>query len=349
MNPVANNNTPDPASLTRTQKLAVLMLVLGPDSASSIMKQFDEKELQAVSAEMAKFDIVSYEMQRAVLNDFAQVAVHAGSSVTGGSQVVRATLEKAVGTNKASAIVSRFGGDSDTADFMIPMIESDPRELLNVLKTEQPQTIALIASHLPQSQAKALLNECPSELRDKVIERLASLSPTSIEVMEKIASIINRKLGFKATRAISTTGGLKPAADLLNNLNRDVSKAVLISIEERNPELGKAIRQKMFTFDDMVLLDNAGLQKVMREVDTRDLALSLKKATEPVKAALFGAISKRAAETVKEEISFLNAVKPKEMEAAQQRIVDIVRRLEGEGEIEINRGGEETKSNEVMA
>ena len=339
----------DPATLTRTQKLAVLMLVLGPDSASGIMKQFDERELQSVSAEMAKFDIVSYEIQRAVLQEFTQVAVQAGSSVSGGPQAVRATLEKAVGANKANAIYARLGGDPDTPDFLMPMIQSDPRELFNLLKTEQPQTLALVASHLPQSRAKALLNECPPELRDKVIERLASLSPTPIEVIEKIASIINGKLGFKATRSVQSTGGLKPAADLLNHLNRDISKAVLTSIEERNPELGKAIRQKMFTFDDMTLLDNTGLQKVMREVDTRDLALALKKANEPVKIALYGAISKRAAETVKEEISFLNGVKPKDMEAAQQRIVDIVRRLEGEGELEINRGGEEAKSDEVMA
>jgi flagellar motor switch protein FliG len=269
----------------------------------------------------------------------------AASSVAGGPNVVRATLEKAVGQHRANTIVSRLGGnDQDTPEFLIPMIQAEPRELVNILKPEQPQTIALILSHLPTEHAKALLNECAPDLRDKVVERLASLSPTPIEVIEKVSAIVNAKLGFKATRAVSATGGLKSAADLLNNLNRDMSKTVLTSIEERNPDLGKAIRQKMFTFDDMLLLDNAGMQKVMREVDTRDLALALKKASEPVQKALFSAISKRAAETVKEEISFLQGVKPKDMEAAQQRIVDIVRRLEGEGELEIKRGGVEEEA-----
>jgi flagellar motor switch protein FliG len=143
-------------------------------------------------------------------------------------------------------------------------------------------------------------------------------------------------LGVKPTRAISETGGVKSAATLLNTLDRAMSKTVLTSIEERNPDLSKSIRQRMFIFDDMVKLDAAALQKVMREVDTRDLAVSLKKASYQVKAALLGAISKRAAETVKEEIGFLGNIKQKEIEASQTRIVDIVRRLEGEGEIDLN-------------
>jgi flagellar motor switch protein FliG len=331
-----NENFPSAAALTRVQKLAVLLVMLGPESAAQLLKHFDEKEIEAVAVEMAKVNNISPEIQREVLREFAGVAVQASTTLNGGSEVVRHTLEKAVGQGRAAAIVGRVGGDSHQLAALKPLIEADPRELFNIVKTEQPQTIALIASHLPPEPASAFLNQCPPELRDKVVERLAMLSPTPVEVMEKIIAVISRKLGVKATRGISQTGGVKSAAALLNALDRTVSKTVLTSIEERNPDLSKAIRQKMFTFEDMLRLDQAALQKVMREVDTRDLAVSLKKASEPVKTALLGAISKRAAETVKEEIGFLGSIKAKEIEAAQLRVVDIVRRLESEGEIDLN-------------
>ena len=155
-------------------------------------------------------------------------------------------------------------------------------------------------------------------------------------MIEKIVTIVARKLGVKATRGISETGGVKSAAALLNALERTMSKTVLTSIEERNPDLSKSIRAKMFMFEDIIRLDSAALQKIMREVDTRDLTISLKKASNQVKAALLGSISKRAAETVKEEMAFLGTLKTKEIEASQTRIVDIIRRLEGEGEIDLN-------------
>lgn len=322
--------------LTRTQKLAVLLLMLGPDSAAQVLKSFAESEVEAVAAEMTKFDFISQELQHEVLQDFAGVAIQASTSVRGGADFVRNVLEKAVGQSRASGIAGRVAGDAARLAVLKPLIEADPRELFDLVKTEQPQTLALITSHLPPEAASAFLNQFPPELRDKVIERLATLLPTPIEVIEKIVEVLSPRLGVTPTRGISATGGVKSAATLLNNLEKTISKTVLTSIEERNPDLSKAIRQKMFTFEDMVRLDTTALQKVMREVDTRDLAVSLTKANAPVKAALLGAISKRAAETVKEEMGFLGAIKAKDVEAAQLRVVDIVRRLEGEGEIDLN-------------
>jgi flagellar motor switch protein FliG len=338
-------------SLTRVQKFAVLLLMLGPESAAQILKNCDERELDAVSAEMARFKNVSQQLQAEVLREFAQVAVDAGTAVSGGAEVVRATLEQAVGQARASAIVSRFAANNLTSEIGValrPILEAEPRELFNLIRSEQPQTIALLASHLPAEKASELLGFCPPELRNKIIERLATLAPTPIEVVEKIIAVLSRKLTASPTRALSRTGGLKSAAALLNALKRDTSKTVLTSIEERNPDLGKAIRQKMFTFDDVARLERAALQKILREVDTRDLALSLQKAAEPVKTALLSCISKRAAETVREEISFLGSVKLREVEAAQGRIIEVVRRLESEGEIELN-AGEEAKADEIMA
>ncbi|MEK7781171.1 MAG: flagellar motor switch protein FliG [Verrucomicrobiota bacterium] len=328
-----------PTELTRPQKLAVLLCMLGPDSAAQVLKHFDEREMEGIINEMGKLELISHELQHQVLREFASVAVEASTSVAGGAEIVRLTLEKAVGQSRAASIVGRAGTGGPqpvSSELLRPIIEADSRELFNAVKTEHPQTIALMTSYLPAEKASSFLNQCPVELRDKIIERLAMLQPTPIEVIEKIVAILSRKLGVKPTRAISETGGIKSAATLLNALERTMSKTVLTSIEERNPDLSKSIRAKMFMFEDMVRLDSAALQKVMREVDTRDLAVSLKKASYQVKAALLGAISKRAAETVKEEIGFLGNLKQKEIEAAQTRIVDIVRRLEGEGEIDLN-------------
>ena len=327
-----------PTELTRPQKLAVLLCMLGPDSAAQILKHFAEHEMETIISEMGKLELISHEVQNQVLREFAEVAVQASTSVAGGAEIVRLTLEKAVGQQRAASIVNRNGSGAQpvSTEVLRPVIEADSRELFNAVKTEHPQTIALLTSYLPPERASAFLNQCPVELRDQIVERLATLQPTPIEVIEKIATILSRKLGVKATRAISETGGVKSAATLLNAVDRVMSKTVLTSIEERNPDLSKSIRAKMFTFEDMLRLDNAALQKVMREVDTRDLAVSLKKCSFPVKTAMLGAISKRAAETVKEEMSFLGNLKAKEIEAAQTRIVDIVRRLEGEGEIDLN-------------
>ncbi len=333
------NPSAQKSELTRPQKLAVLLCMLGPDSAAQILKHFEEREMELIVGEMAKLDLISQELQNKVLREFAEVAIQASTSVAGGEEIVRLTLEKAVGQSRAASLVNKNGSGSQSlseSELLEPILNADPRELYNAIKAEHPQTLALLTSHLPPERAAAFLNQCPIELRDKIVERLAMLQPTPIEVIETIARIVGQKLGVKPTRAITETGGVKSAATLLNGLDRAMSKTVLTSIEERNPDLSKSIRAKMFTFEDMTRLDNTALQKVMREVDTRDLAVSLKKASFQVKSALLGAISKRAAETVKEEMSFLGTLKNKEIEAAQMRIVEIVRRLEGEGEIDLN-------------
>ena len=174
-----------------------------------------------------------------------------------------------------------------------------------------------------------------SNQSEEVIERLATLAPTPVEVVEKLVQVLMAKLGAQHSLAPRQSGGVKTAAELLNALDKNVSKVLLMSIEERNPELGQAIRQKMFTFEDVAALDVASLQKILREVDARDLAAALKQSSEKLKTALLGAISKRAAETVKEEIGLMGAVKLRDIEAAQRRIIDVIRRLEGEGEIEL--------------
>lgn len=321
--------------MTRLQKLAALLIILGPESASQILKTLEARELEAVSTEMARLPIITQELRAAILNEMSEVALAASTAVPGGLPFTQTALEKALGAPKAADILDRVSRQRGPSPAVQRMMEMEARHLFNVLREERTSTITMVVSHLRPDKASELLNLLRAEVRAQIIERLATLGPTPVEIVDTIADLLNRRLPGKTAGGLSQTGGVKSAADVLNALNKNLSKTILASLEERNAELGQAIRQKMFIFSDLMLLDTTALQKIMREIDMRDLALALKKADEPLKAKLLSAISKRAAETVNEEISFMGSVKLKEIEAAQARVIEIVRRLENDGEIEI--------------
>lgn len=335
------------AKFTKIQKLAALLIILGPESAAAIMRNLDEHELESVSSEMAKMNLLSHDVQDEILKEFTEVALTATTSLRGGVDYTQAVLEKALGIFKASNVITRVAPARVPVAAMQQIVELEPRQIFNLIKLEQPQTIALILSYLAPEKAAQFLAMLRAELREQVIERLATLAPTPIEVVEKVVEVINLKLGSKHTRAFNQTGGVKSAASLLNSLDKAASKSLLISLEERNPELGQAIRQKMFTFEDIVSLDPASMQKILREVDMRDLAVSLKTASDQLKTALLACISKRAAETVAEEMSFMGPLKLRDIEAAQLRIIEVVRKLETEGEIDLG-GMKEGKADDVL-
>lgn len=327
--------TEDVSKMTRVQKLAALLVILGPESAAQVLKGFDEHELDVVSGEMAKFTMISQETQENILKEFSEMAVEASTSIRGGVEYTRDSLERAVGVFRATDIIGRIAPARAPVPAIQEILEMDARQIFNLIKFEQPQTVALILSYLKPERASQVLQLVQPEVREKVIERLATLAPTPIEVVEKLVEMLCQKMGHKHTRALNQTGGVKSAAAVLNTLDKTLSKSLLVSIEERLPELGQAIRRKMFTFEDLSALDPTSLQKVLREVDMRDLAVSLKTASEKVKKALLGSISKRAAETVNEEMSFMGALKLREIEASQNKIIEVVRKLEDDGEIEL--------------
>jgi len=257
-------------------------------------------------------------------------------------------LEKALGESKASTVMSRIAPNQLAVPALQPLLKAEPREIFNHLRNEQVKTAALLLSHLPPAKASPILALYPAEQRETIIERIATLGPIPTEVVQKVATMMSRKLQGSPASAVSHTGGIKGAADVLNALDKQSCKELLESFEKRNPNLCEAIRHKMFTFEDMVRLTVADMQKVLRQVDSRDLAIALKKASESLKAALLSGVSKRAAETVKEEMSFLGTLKPREIEAAQTHIVEIVRKLETDGEIELN-AGESEAANDLAA
>jgi flagellar motor switch protein FliG len=322
--------------LNKTQKLAALLVMLGADSAAVILKQFQPREIEAISREMARFNLITREQQQEILMEFSDVAVSASTSVSAGVEATRNTLEKAFGSFKASDVLSRVTSTRAPIGAMQVIADMDPRHIFNLLRDEQVQAITFIISHLSPEKAAQVLNLLRVEQRDQVIERLAILAPTPVEVGEKVMDVLNAKLGVKQTRALTQTGGITSVADLLNAMDKTVSRTLLTGIEERNPDLFQAIRKKMFTFEDLLLLDPPYVQRIMREIDTRDLVMALKKVSDPLKKMLLSNISRRAAESVQEEMAFLGHVKMRDIEAAQFRIIDIVRKLEAEGEIELD-------------
>ncbi len=339
----ATTETPEaPAAengaLSKTQQLAALLVMLGTESAGAILKQFQPKEVEAISREMVRFNLISREMQAQILEEFSEVAVAASTCVAAGVDYTRGALEKAMGTFKAGDLMGRLLPNRAPGGAMQSISEMDPRHLFNLVRDEQTQTIAFVLSYLAPDKAAVLLGLLREDQRDQVIERLAGLAPSPIEVAEKVVEVFNAKLGVKQTRALTQSGGITPAADILNAMDKTVSKTMLELIEARNAELCQAIRKKMFTFEDLVRLQPAHIQRILRETDMKDLTYALKKASDPLKKLMLGNISRRAAETVNEEMANLGAVKLKEVEAAQFRIIDAVRKLEAEGEIELGDG-----------
>jgi flagellar motor switch protein FliG len=324
-------------ALTKIQKLAALLVMLGPDSAGPMLKQFEPREIEAISREMARFNLISQEQQEDILREFSDVAVAASTSVSAGAEVARHTLEKALGTFKASDIMGRvLPATKSPLGAMQSIADMDPRHIFNLIRDEQEQTMAFIISFLSPEKAAQVFVLFRPEQRDSIIERLATLAPTPVEVAEKVVDVLNAKLGIRQTRALSQTGGVTTAADVLNAMDKTVSRSLLAGMEGRNPELCQAIRKKMFTFEDLLLLNAAIIQRIMRETDMRDLALALKKASEPLKKLMLSNISRRAAEAVNDEMSFMGHVRLRDVEAAQFRIIDVVRRLEAEGEIDLD-------------
>ncbi|HUA39702.1 MAG TPA: flagellar motor switch protein FliG [Candidatus Sulfopaludibacter sp.] len=323
--------------LNKTQQLAALLVMLGSESAAVVLKQFQPREIEAISREMARFNLITREQQQDILSEFSDVAVAASTSVSAGVEVTRNTLEKALGSFKASDVLGRVvSARAPVGNAMQAIADMDPRHIFNLVRAEQVQAITFIISHLPPEKAAQVMNLLRPEQRDQIIERLAMLAPTPVEVAEKVVAVLNAKLGVKQTRAMSQTGGVTTAADVLNAMDKTVSRTLLASIEERNPDLSLAIRKKMFTFEDLLLLPGPAIQRIMREIEMRDLTLAFKKASEPLKKLLLSNISRRAAESVQEELAYLGHVKLRDVEAAQFRIIDAVRKLEAEGEVDLD-------------
>ncbi|MFA6286544.1 MAG: flagellar motor switch protein FliG [Opitutaceae bacterium] len=331
----------DYTKLTRVQKLAAFLIVLGPEAASEILRQFDDGELESICREMGQFPVVTESLRTSVMEEFAPIIGESLGCTLGGLDYARRTLEITRGEYKAALMLSRVGADpvtTSSSELMADIGEMDGRQIHNLLKDEQPQTIAYLLSHLGSAKSAEVFMLLPAEQREDVVERLGTIESTPRDLVGKIVRNLSRHVSNRAAHAYHPSGGVRAVADLLNNLDKENSKSLLGRIEERNATLGAAVRRKMFSFEDIRRLQPADLQRVLREVDSAHLATAMKSATESLRESIYASISKRAAEALRDEISMLGPVRLKDVETAQDAIIQVVRRLEDEGAVTIGDG-----------
>ena len=323
----------DFAKLTRQQKLAAFLIVIGPESAAEVLRQFDDAEIELLCREMSAFTIIPHAAQRQVLEEFSSVVAQSATSALGGLAYAQRTLGLAKGDYKASAIIGRVGPVGTSIDVIKDISEMEGRQIFNLIKHEQPQTISFVLSYLDSAKSSEVFALLSPELREEVLERLGTIESTSLELVGKIARSLGKHFDSKVRPAFHRSGGVRAVADLLNQLEKDMSKNLLARLEERNATLSAAIRKKLFSFEDLSRLQAADLQRVLREVDSANLAVSMKSASEKLREKIYSSISKRAAESLKEELELLGPVRLKDVESAQDTIIQAVRRLEEEGQI----------------
>ena len=336
----------DAKNLTGSQKAAILLLVLGHEASAPIIKRLNENQIQQVSSEIARLGNVPHEVSLQVLNDFSQQFSSMRNLRRGGIAVAQNMLEKSLGAGKASQMINRLGEVRSSAPFEF-IKKTDPAQLLNFIHLEHPQTIALVLSHLDSNQAAVVLSSLSPELQTDVASRIASMDKTTPEIVKEVENILEQRISRFSTEGVSSSGGVRTVAEILNRIDRATEKSILQVLEKEDSPLAEEIKKLMFVFEDLVLVDDRGIQQVMKEVDSKELALAIKAASSEVKEKIFKNMSKRAAESVKEEMEFMGPVRLRQVEEAQQRIVAIVRKLEEGGEIVIQgRGG---KGEEVVA
>ena len=327
-------NTAQNEPLSGLRKTAILLVSLGEQTSAQILKQFDEEEVQAIGREVARMGSIPAEQAESVLEEFYQMTLAHDYMLKGGLEYARKLLVNAFGPEHAKKLLDRVikALGSEVASFDA-LQKADPQQLAKFIHNEHPQTIALVLSHLNPSQAAALLISLPPEMRADVALRMASLDQISPEIIGKIASIIGQKLKALGELSRESYGGVRAVAEMFNRLDSATSKEILDTIEQQDPNLVETIRHLMFVFEDMLLIDPNGIKEVLARVDRKLLTLALKGTSDELKKHFMEQMSKRGAEMLQEDMEALGPVKIKEVEAAQQQIIAIVRQLEAEGVI----------------
>ncbi len=336
----------DYSKLNRVQKTAVFLIVIGQEAAANLVRTFTDAELEAVCREMAKLPVISDEISQSALEEFSAVVDVGYGCALGGTSYVRGTLELARGEHRAAYLLERVvpaaGGDASGPS--LPQFEGmDTRQVFSLLKGEQPQTVAFLLSQLNFSKAGEILRMLDAEQRAEVLERLGEMESTSPEVVRRIAQQFNKRATpaekSDAPVVAHHSGGAPFVASLLKTLDKETSRSLLSVLQDRNAALSETIRKKLFGFDDMAALTAADIQRILREVESADLAMALKGPRgETMLKKVVASMSKRAAEGLQEEIQMMPPVRPKDQEAAQDKILAVVRRLEEQGEITLDQG-----------
>lgn len=326
--------------LTGRQKAAALLITMGTEVSAQVFKHLNEEEIEALTLEIANTRRITSEERQVVLDEFYQLALARDYISQGGIEYARDVLTKALGDDKALDVINRLTASLQVRPFEF-VRKADPTQLLNYLQGEHPQTIALILSFMPAEQGAAIISSLPPELQIDIAKRIASMERTSPETIREIEKVLEKKLSTLVGQDYTAIDGLETVVQILTRVDRGTERTILESLEMQTPDLAEEIKKRMFTFDDIVLLDTRAVQRVLREVDNKDLALALKVANESVKQLIFNSVSKRFAEMLEEDMEFMGPVRLRDVEEAQQKIVGIIRRLEESNEIVYSRGGDQ--------
>ena len=323
---------------TGIQKAAILLIALGPERSADIFKHLKEDEIEELTLEIANTRSVSPQVKEDVLNEFYQICLAQQYIAEGGIGYAKELLDKALGEDRAKEVITKLTASLQVRPFEF-VRKTDPSQLLNFIQDEHPQTIALILSYLPSAQASMVVSALPPEKQADVAKRIAMMDRTSPDVIKEVERVLEKKLSSLVNQDYTIVGGVDAIVNILNTVDRTTEKHIMESLEIEEPELADEIRKKMFVFEDILLLDDRAIQRVLRDVDNADLGVALKAANEEVQNVIFKNLSKRLAAMIKEDMEFMGPVRMKDVEEAQQKVVSVIRKLEDSGEIVISRGG----------
>jgi len=327
--------------LTGIQKAAILFITLGPDASSGIIKKLPEKDIQKITYEIANIVSVKADQRQSILDEFMEMNKAKDFLLEGGVDYARNLLSKALGTSRAKEILDKVMEETQQYRPFSIARKADAHQLLNVISNEHPQTIALIMCYMQPDKAAQIMSALPLDLQSEVSYRIATMSSISPMVIKEIEKVLNGKLSSVIRTDSTVVGGIESLVDILNQVDRTTEKNITEGLEREDAELAEKIKESMFVFEDIITLDDVSIQRILREIDTKDLSLALKGCSEEVANSIFKNQSKRAAASLKEDMEFLGPVRLMDVEKAQQKIVGILRRLDEAGEIVLSRGGED--------
>ena len=320
------------------QKAAIAIIALGPAAASALYRHMSEQEIEQVSAEIARIGTVSPDDQQEVLEEFTAKAMANRTISSGGLELARELLDKALGRNKANEIINRVLDFGEGSSFEV-LRKIEPLTVANFLKKEHPQTVATVLAHMDSRLMGPVLEKLPPELQADVSFRVATLGKQSPEVIRVMEEVLKSSLSADVSESARQRGGTKKVAEALNEISQDVWRGILDGMEEHSKEVAMDVKNKMFIFEDISELDDRSIQELLKNVDSRELSVALKAASDAIKEKIFSNMSKRATEGIKEDIEYMGPIRLADVEMAQQRIVDVLRKLEEDGVVVISRSG----------
>ncbi|MAJ47853.1 MAG: flagellar motor switch protein FliG [Planctomycetes bacterium TMED75] len=329
----------DPTELDGPTKAAVLLLMLDQESAGGLLRELPSEMVEEVMRVLASIESVPAQLGQGVVDEFYEMSVSSGALKEGGLDYAKTLLKDSLDPKTAEKLFEDIRRGAQKAPFAF-LQKAESENLLTFIQDEHPQTIALIVSHLPHHKASEILVGLPQEKQIEVVQRVASMEQTNPLVIQEVESGLESRLSNMLMHSVDRVGGTSTVAEILNLCDRQTERSIMEGMESDHPDLAEEVRRLMFVFEDILLVDDKGIQSVLKEVDNDELCLALKTASEQLQQKIFTNMSSRAAEVVKEDMEFMGPVRLSDVEAAQQRIVDIVRRLEDAGDIVITgRGG----------